>query len=200
MAAATVQKNIVFFTGFDGHVTTVIKPIIQFLNGFRRNRHKAFLTPFAKDTDKTFIEIKVAQREVYQFWHAQTTGKKDFNNGLVPMTFPFGKVDDVFQLIHFSCRKKFWQMFTRLRRFQEFGRILFEPTVKIKKAIEGAYAAQNTGLWRRGNTKIMKRSGKMLQVFQLHIQWVYAFPFQIEQQLLHIAQIGIQRVGREPLL
>ena len=65
MAAATVQKNIVFFTGFDGHVTTVIKPQVQFLDGLRGNRYQPLLAPFTKDTDKTFVEIKVAQREVY---------------------------------------------------------------------------------------------------------------------------------------
>ena len=146
MTAAAVQKHIILFAGFDGHMATNGKPQIQFLDGFRGNRHQPFLAPFAIDTDETLVEIEVTQRQVHQLRHAQATGEKHFDDSTVTMPLPFGEIDGGFQLVHFSRRKEFRQVFSLFGRLQQFGGILLYPPVETEKTIKRTDATEDTGL------------------------------------------------------
>jgi len=46
------------------------------------------------------------------------------------------------------------------------------------------------------DTDVVQPGGKVLQVFQLYVQQVLVFCFQIVQQLQQVALVGLQRVGR----
>ena len=59
MSSTAIKENIVFLAGLDIHVTAVVKPESQFLDGFGRDGYQTFLGTFSEDADVLFVEEEV---------------------------------------------------------------------------------------------------------------------------------------------
>lgn len=88
VCSATIEEHVVFLSGLDFHEVTVHKPVVQFLDGFGRDGHQAFLGTLAEDADVLFFQVEVAEFQVYQFADAQTTAEQYLDDGTIALAFP----------------------------------------------------------------------------------------------------------------
>ena len=168
MLAVAVQEHIVLLARLDRHVTAVVEPELQFLNGLFRDGHQPFLRAFAHHPDKLLVDIQVRQLQVHQLADAQPTGEEHLDDGAVTVALPFREVYRVLQPVHLFRRQHLGQVVAYLRRLQQLCGVVVAVAVYLEVAEEGAHAAEYAALRPRSDADVVESCGKRLEVLELH--------------------------------
>ena len=91
-------------------------------------------------------------------------------------------------------------MFTQHRRLEQFRRVAFHIAIHHHKPIERTHATQYATLRPRPNADVVESGGKLLKVTQFHLFRMFFLMTEEHQQLIQVAGIGIQRIGRNAAL
>lgn len=191
---APVEEYIVFFARFDVHHVAVVVPVVQFLYGFGRDGHEAFLAALAQDADKGFLFVDIAQLEVDEFADTQAAGEENLDDGLVALSFPFAQVDGSLQTVYFFHGKVFGQMLAYLGRLQQFGGVVLDVSVQLKETVERPYAAEDASLRPCPDAHVVNAGREMLQVGQLQFGNLLAAIAGIRCEKVEVVAVCLQRV------
>ena len=200
VVAPPVQKHVVFLAGLYLQPLTVHEPVAEFLQCQWRYGHEALLLSFAHHPHILLLRVELREAQGHQLRHAQSAGEEHLDDGAVAVALGLREVDGVFQLVHLLRGEKFRQVLAQHGAFQQFGGVLFHISVHEQEAIEGTHAAENATLRARPYAYVVQSGGKGLQMGQLHVDRRDAFALQEAQQLLHVAQVGVERVAACPPL
>ena len=175
MVSASVEKDVVLLTGFDFHLSPVVKPQLQLMDSAFRNRHQPLLSAFSVDADEALWQEEVAELEVGELRDTQATGEKHLDNGTVAVPFIAGQVDTVLQSIHFLGGQILRQMLWQMGRLQQFCWVNVEIAVQDQVTIERAHTAEDACLRLCADAMIGKHRREVLQIFELDAQRVNSF-------------------------
>ena len=200
MGATAIEKHIIFLSGFDSHVTTVVEPPAQFLDGALGDRYEALLAALAHDAHELFVEVEVGELEVDELADAQATGEEGLDDGAVAMAFPLGEVDGGFELVDLGGGEHLGEVFANLGRLEEFGGIVVAVAVDEQKVVEGTDATEDAALGTGVDADVVETGGKMLQIFQGDVEHIFLLTGEIVEQFLKVALIGVERIARHAAL
>ena len=114
----------------------------------------------------------------------------------------WGMADDrkLLEAVHLLGRQHLGQPVVNLRRLKQLRWVVGDVAVGEQEAVERPHAAQYAALRARAYADVVQRGGKGLQVLQSGVLGAYAFGLEKAQQLVYVAHVGVERVGREVAL
>ena len=200
MTSASVRnKHKIFVLRFHCNVGTRIKPIVEFVDGTRRNGYDALFVALAGDTNEAFVEKQIREFEIAHLAHTQATTIKHLNEGMVALTFGLGLVDGIEDSFHLFERKHGRQMLWNARTLQEFCRVLCNVAIELEKTIERAHATEHSRHRTRSDTQGKEMLGVFVEQRQGHDKHRHIDLSEKFQKAIHIALISHPRVFRKPL-
>ena len=112
------------------------------------------------------------------------------------MALPLRQVDAGLQGVDLGGGQHLGEVVSQHGRLQQFCGVVVTIAVQLQETIERAHTTEYATLRTGMDADVVQSCGKVLQVFQLHIQGTLALLGQVVQQLLQVAHIGVQRVRR----
>ena len=197
MTAAAVQKHIVFLAPAYVHVAAGVVPQLQLGEGTARDGHQALLAALAHDAQVALVGVDVGQFQMGELRHPEPAAEHHFYDGAVAVAFPLAQVYGRLHAVYLFRAQHVGQMAARLRRLQQLGGVVGDVALRLQVAEEGAHAAQNAALAHGTDAQVVQAGGKVLQVGQADLFHGDTLFRKIRQQLLHVAQVGVDRVGTE---
>ena len=170
VVAASVEEHVILLARFDLHLLPVLEPEFQLMDGTVGDGYEAFLVALAYDAHEVLVEVEVGEFEVRQLRDAQSAGEECLNDGAVALSLVALQVDAVFEPVHLLRRQIGRQVLRQHGRLEELRGVDLEEAVEGEVTVEGADAEEDAGLRARSDGVFVERGGKLLQVFELHLQ------------------------------
>ena len=198
--ATETDEDEVLELGGDGQLVAVGEVELQFVDGLLGDGHQTLLGAFAFHLDELVVEEEVAQLQVDQFADAQAAREEGFDDSLVAVTLGLAEVDDGFDGIDLIDGEHIGQMLRFFGKFEQFGRVHFEHIAEHQEMVETPHSRQNAREGGGMDAEVEHECGEVVEVFQLNSHEVLAFIGDEAQELVEVAHVGINRVGRTALL
>ena len=197
----STHEEVVLITRLDLYLGTVGHVLHDLRDGALRDGHQALLATLTLDLDEAFVQVQVRELQVTRLRHTQSAAVHRLYDGAVTLPLTFAAVDDGDERIYLLHAEHLGQRHAYLGRFEQQRRVGLDMAFKDKVSVERADAREHASLRAGAYPRlIVQRGQELLQVLKLDIEGVHTLLLKMLKQPLHIVHIGIQRIGREPLL
>ena len=178
-------------------IAALVKPALKLGDGLAGDGNEALLGAFSLHTDELFVEIEVAQLEVYELRDAQSAREEHLHDGHIALGFLLAAGGNgCFQAVDLLRGEHLGQVVRLVGRLEKLGGVVVYIAVEEQKPVERTHSAEYAGLRARPYAEVGERGREVLKVVESGLEKLFLLAVEIRQQLVEVAQICLYGVGR----